>query len=89
MTSAVHLHHFRFWNKKYEALDFVSWSVVSTSAGYGNRTVRSSIHGRKSVISTGYGNRPVISSINGRKSVIRTGYGNMILRQALVIGTDW
>ena len=62
---------------------------VSTSAGYGNRPVISSIHGRKSVISTGYGNRPVTSSINGRKSVIRTGYGNMILRQALVTGTDW
>jgi hypothetical protein len=40
-------------------------------------------------MSAGYGNRPVISSINGRKSVISTGYGNMILRQILVIGTDW
>ena len=27
MTSAVHLHHFRFRNTKYEALDFVSWGV--------------------------------------------------------------
>jgi len=40
-------------------------------------------------MSADYGNRPVISSINGRKSVISTGYGNMILRQILVIGTDW
>ena len=49
--SAVHLHHFRLWKTKYETLDCVSKECrLSTSAGYGNRPVISSIHGRKSVI---------------------------------------